>query len=839
MTAVGYGLSYYGDTEDYYGNVSDPGLGGSVQWIFLVDWDGDGLFAYNEAAYMIDAEIKRGQRYFVTKEGSGFETIKPEESFITLENKDGRFDPDNTTGPLYEKILPGRKFRLSVKDLATGTVYPIMAGFIYDIPQVTERDSVQLALRESWALLDNEVSLPIIYRNSITDVMKYLLDQAEWPNAFGRSLDTESQQVTAFAADKVNALDVLIDLGAACLGQVFCDNEGRLVFYARGQASMPSVAIDQAQVHKAIRRSQPWENLRNIIHVTANKKVKAREEPIWQTSNVIQINANSSNTIYVQHQEAIDVRVYSFYANSAANGGGVSMNAYITYSLTPYPRSLKITFTNSSGTTAYITRMVITGRPILDQPIRKTVQNALSTATYGKMIFSLDNPWLQDLNHATEYATMISNFLDEPQRTIEVQIENRSDLQFAFDLMDKIPFTSAKLGIDTTYYAGRIEHRWGEPTGQKVVTTLVMRPRLTDGTAISNDPEDPDLPYIPEADYPPSIPIDPGTPPPPPDDNPDPSGECPVDIAANGPYTLYGMVGEVLASTGVKYDFIPCSVRSSSHVNKTSYLMQCVVYQDVDGDWVEVNDVDSFYNIYAIDGSGAKLLTATKDALVGQGYQRTGYFDPPATTPVSGFMLEINGTTIGTLDHVELWGGNSNIGNHVQTLIDDDIPWTMDGAGYRVSKSGMNYEGGSWASLSFKMAGLTDNTKAMQYSINSFYATNDAAWDGIGALAVSVGITTSPDDQSNLSPEYWKYYSQPGPTLATWADFYSLPHVMGPYNAGWKTGLASDVCFAPTFEWLPINWSDKDQVLVTVDFTVQGADLYKIVISNFYLYNIC
>jgi hypothetical protein len=542
----GYGISVYGDTDDYYGNASASGLNGAVQWIFLVDWDGDGTFAYNEGPYLIDAWIMRGERYFIDQHGTEFVPIRPGEGTATLTNKDNRFDPDYVAGPLYEKILPGRKFRLMVKDLGTGTTYNVMAGFVYDIPPITERDTIQLQLRESSSLLDNEVSINILYRNSITEAMTQLLSAVEWPAAFGTSLDTESQQITAFTVDKINALDTFIDLGAACLGQVFADNTGKLKFYSRGHSTMPSVAVDQAQVEKQIRRSQPWENLRNIIHVTANKKVKAREEPIWQNSGPIQLNGSSSTTIWVQYRDAIDVRVYTFTANSSVNGTGSDLTSSVTYDLDIFPSSLKITFSASTG---YVTEMVVLGRPILDQPIRKTVQNALSTATYGKMIFSLDNPWLQDLSHATEYATMISNFLDEPQRTIQVTIDQRPDLQYSFDLMDKIPFTAAKLAIDATYYVGLIEHKWMEDTGQAVKTTLVMRPRLTDATAISNDPEDPDLPYIPEPPYNPGWPIDiPSTPPP----INAPGGTCLTDPAAdaNGPFNLSGPFPIDLRSNG-------------------------------------------------------------------------------------------------------------------------------------------------------------------------------------------------------------------------------------------------------------------------------------------------
>jgi hypothetical protein len=522
---------------DYTYGVDGTNPGGELQWIFLVDWDNNNTFNYNEATFLVDLETSRGERYFVKPGGNGFEVMRPGEGTATLTDKDGRFDPDNAAGPLYGKILPGRKFRLMVKDIAGDTIYPVMAGFIYDIPPITEMDKIQLSLRESMSLLDRKVSIPILYRNSISDAIAALVNNARWPACFGAVIDDEPQQVTTFAVDAINALDTMLELGAASLGQVFSDAAGRLKFYNRGHSTMPSVAVDQAHALKQIRRSQPWENQRNIIQIIANKKLKAREAAIWQSGQPILVAGAAAVTISVNYEPAIDVRVYRMSANTLVTGDGTNKTSSVTYDLQAYSKSLSITLTNSFASDVFVS-LIITGRPIVDQAIMAQVTNALTTET----VFELDNPWLQDLSHAQAYATMISNFLDETQRTVEVQIEQRPSLQFAIDLMDAIPLTIAKLAIDTTYYAGLIEHRWQAQNGQAVTTTLVLRPRLTDATAISNDAEDPDLPYIPEPDLPPGgFPIDiPVTPPNDPPVDPNDPGGCSTnpDALPNGPWNL-------------------------------------------------------------------------------------------------------------------------------------------------------------------------------------------------------------------------------------------------------------------------------------------------------------
>jgi hypothetical protein len=534
MAGAKYGDSAYkyGHTTRYYG-VDGVNPGGEVQWIFVVDWDNDGSFNYNEAVYMVDLEINRGNRYLVQPGGNGFETFEPGEGSVTLENIGRRFDPDYVGGPLEDKILPGRKFRLLVKDLTTGTVYPVMAGIIYDIPPITEVDRIVFSLRESAFLLDKRISIGILYRNTITDVLQKLLKAAAFPSLFGQTLDDETQYITAFGLTDINALDTIKELGAACLGQVFTSGSGMLNFYSRGHSTMRSIAIDQTDALKRIRRSQPWENLRNIIQVVANKKVKARECAIWQNNGPILLAAYETKKIVITFKDAIDPRLYRLKANSKKDSSGLDLLIGNSRMTKTYMGGIELTLINIYAAPMYFTEIIVMGHPIVDQPIKSVVENALSKTTYGEMVFTMDNPWLQSHNHAAAFATMISNFLDEPERTVELTIEQRPDLQYSMDLMDKIPLTVAKLFAGTqNYYVGRIEHRWQDPTGQAVITTLVLVPRLTDGTAIDNDPINPDLPFIPDPVVPPTPPGD--TPP----DLPPPGGECLTnpDAGANGPW---------------------------------------------------------------------------------------------------------------------------------------------------------------------------------------------------------------------------------------------------------------------------------------------------------------
>lgn len=644
----------YGDVNRLYGAGTET-LTGYCQWILLIDWDNNGSFNYNEGQYMIDCQTNRGERFLVRPDGNGFETMRPGEGQITLLNKDSRFDPDYAAGPLYGKILPGRKFRLMVKNIATGVRYNIMAGIITDIPPISEKDTLQLSIRESLALLDRNISLTPIYKDTVHNSIDRMLSAAKFPGLFGTSIDAETLPITSFNVDNINALTTMEELASACLGTIFSDNQGKVKFYSLAHNSWTTVDIDQATCEKAIRRSQPWENVRNIIQVTANKKVKAREEIIWESNTPIQVAAYSATTIIAKYSEAIDIRLYSETANSAADGSGIDRTPNERVTLTVYPESIRIRLINDYSATIYWTKIQIAGHYVKDKPIRADSEDATSISTYGEMVLDMNSPWLQDYNHAAAYSALILAFLKDPKRTIELQIRQRPALQYSFDLLDKIHFTSAKLAIDETLYVGRIEHRWEIETGQSVMTTVVLRPRLGSTNAISNDPADPNLPYIP----PETGGGDTGN-------NP-PGGVCLTDpyAVANGPWPMSGPFPVELRSNGTTSWDGP--VNSDWYTRGGTSFAQS--YIQIIGDWqYHTDNGDQWYgedsasnwNVY-LNGT----LAGVKDAIMDSGSgTRTVRFYPGVPTSINSLKFEITNTTgfsvTGLLAYDTLLGNDSD-----------------------------------------------------------------------------------------------------------------------------------------------------------------------------------
>ena len=87
-------------------------------YVLAIDWDADGSFsdAHSDVtARTFKVEYKRGRNYASQLVGDTISGILK----ATLNNESGDYSSFNTSSQIYEKILPGRKVRLTGNDGTT------------------------------------------------------------------------------------------------------------------------------------------------------------------------------------------------------------------------------------------------------------------------------------------------------------------------------------------------------------------------------------------------------------------------------------------------------------------------------------------------------------------------------------------------------------------------------------------------------------------------------------------------------------------------------------------------------------------------------------------------
>ena len=185
------------------------------------------------SAISIQCSIRRGRNRILDRFESG-------SAILVLRDDNGNWNPDNTSGAYYGKILPLRKIYIFAD--YNGVRYPLFYGFIMSYTTqftkgVDEYAKVTLQCTDGFRLLNNQIFTSLAGAaagDSTGTRINQLLDQAQWP-ASQRSIDTGDTtcQADPGTANR-NYLDALQLIGDKTeYGALYLDRTGNVVFTSR------------------------------------------------------------------------------------------------------------------------------------------------------------------------------------------------------------------------------------------------------------------------------------------------------------------------------------------------------------------------------------------------------------------------------------------------------------------------------------------------------------------------------------------------------------------------------------------------------------------------------
>lgn len=180
-------------------------------------------------SYVRNGTTKRGR-------GNAFSRIEAGAAGISLDDKDLRVDPFNTSSPYYPNVKPGKKARLSCTFNAA--TYYLFTGYIDELPPrylYPGETIVDVPLVDAFGLL----ALADLAEGSdypaelVGDRVDRVLDAVGFPAA-DRVLDVGQSTIEAeVLGPDVKALAHLLDIAESELGIVFVDGQGRFVYHDR------------------------------------------------------------------------------------------------------------------------------------------------------------------------------------------------------------------------------------------------------------------------------------------------------------------------------------------------------------------------------------------------------------------------------------------------------------------------------------------------------------------------------------------------------------------------------------------------------------------------------
>lgn len=511
-----YGTFLYGSGQKYGTSPTNANL----LWTFIVDWDNDGYFTgENEAEYMVDFSLSRGRDHLIAPNGQGFERYQAGKVSVTLDNSDGRFNPFNTSSPLYPYVTPGRTVRIAVKNGSTGTDYSLMRGKISDIQpyNVRGRKLVKIDVIDGQQFLaDKTVRIGLRQTVSISPnlwstgrLVDLILERAnwpedEWPRTYDLLTDYLGNLDSTFSENfyttlayawfwNRNAMEAVRELENTELGTFLHDRNGNAQFLSQHKTYDNLIDIDESELLTDISLPQPWETLRNRIEIVVNPIQVEDLTPnpiLWSIAGTddqaIPIAAESSFVVdalfryfnYTVVPGGPGGYAVEFTVNSLADGSGSNLTSQCTVQESEFGDGATITLLNNSVTDGFITQLRVSGDPIygaFDSVMSAEDEDSIDI--YSSRTLSIQSPWTQEPAYAQELADFLLEKLKDPTPFPVIKIEARPSLQFPLDLyVDAIHLIASSLSINKVYRIGKIEHDWLNDNGQAVLTTLKLEP---------------------------------------------------------------------------------------------------------------------------------------------------------------------------------------------------------------------------------------------------------------------------------------------------------------------------------------------------------------------------
>ncbi len=471
-----YGMFKYGSEK--YGSSGNENL----IWAVEIDWDSDGIFdGTNEGTYLTGLAVTRGRQYIVKEDGSGYESILSGRADLTLENSTRRFDPWNIYGPLFGKLGTGRKARVTV--FYKGIGYPVFAGYISDIQPISGDDRrVSITILDGKQYLDeNDVSVAIQENISFGQGVDQLLDAVDWPEIWGRTIDTGIAELTYWWVDGEKAGPAIQALADSNLGIFFVAADGKAKFYSRNHISPSVLTVHEDELNREISIPYPWEVVRNSIRIISHTLTEQATSDLWSLGEIPVIMPGETLALFASYAHggtecaAIHVldpeAITDYLGNADAAGTSTDLTGSMSITTTKWSKTAKLEIKNIGVDPLYPTLLKIRGNAIIETSnVTVGAEDLESQTDYGKRSFSLDTPWMQNINNATAFANMIKAGMALPRAFPNVQLEGRPELQFVPDLFDAVTLDLPNAGIIEDYRLGRIEHKWLDENGQSVQT---------------------------------------------------------------------------------------------------------------------------------------------------------------------------------------------------------------------------------------------------------------------------------------------------------------------------------------------------------------------------------
>ncbi len=413
---------------------------------YYVDWNNDGLFAHAQSditLYVMPASWRFGRNAAHEYDSAGTASL-------TLDNSSSIFSSFNTSSPIYGKILPNIRVRITMT--SGGVTTTMWQGYLESIvPAVGVKATVSTAELVAYGALaqfnEGGVSVPLQENIDTGSALSTLLDQDGY-SATERRIDTGLTTISKWwVKPGSQRLQAMRELQAAEFGRIREGKDGFLCFENRANPFTAPRNVPQAVYGTGalrmwnLRQENPllgvFNKISSEIHTFNVSEdiilVTIADVPGNQGGVPPIVPGNGTLTIDIDYPTASSPGNYiavdswgmvDYEANTLADRTGSDITDDVSATKTAKGSRLTVVFTNANPQPAHLVVLRARGVAIVEgDPIPVSSEDAASQSKYRKREYPYPSEWLTYLPDGQAYCDyIVSVFKDlRPRLTFDVK----------------------------------------------------------------------------------------------------------------------------------------------------------------------------------------------------------------------------------------------------------------------------------------------------------------------------------------------------------------------------------------------------------------------------------
>lgn len=398
-----------------------------------------------------------------------------------------RFSPENTSSPLYGKVLPGTMVQYTVTDASNALTTKMFSGPLdsIEIDSTAPAKTFSATALDGWGTPGSQQLSTQVYSGQRTGfLINVILDQVGWTGP--RDIDAGATVVDWWweegndAATAINNLVSSEGPPAVAFVQagtfVFRDRHHRLMdaasatsqgLYTQTKPAGPVNAGDNKILRGSFTYDHGLNNIYNSVTFEVNQRQPSDFSTVWSTDDLLSLGASEVRQFVIQGNDPfinaiLPVPVGPSAVADALVGDYTLLSGSVSFALSRTSGMTTTLTVTAGGGGALLQGLGVRAVPL---PVARTVQilqeDAGSVATYGRNKWDGEAVWANQYD-ADAIARRIVAVYAQPRPVVTFSVANVNAAHLtailARKISDRITVDNDELGLLSDFFVETITH---------------------------------------------------------------------------------------------------------------------------------------------------------------------------------------------------------------------------------------------------------------------------------------------------------------------------------------------------------------------------------------------